>query len=72
MVCDTTTKVEHLLQNMSQTPSLKTIVLLTAVPDNLKDCGQEAGVELMTFEDLVVCRFDSDFRQNEHVHGLRA
>ena len=34
---------------------VQTIVLLAAVPDNLRNCGQEAGVEVITFEDLMVC-----------------
>ena len=54
LLCDTTAKVESILQNIGNTPNLKTVVLMTSVSEELKSNAQEAGVQLVAWEDLLV------------------
>ena len=54
LLCDTTAKVESILQNIGNTPSLKTVVLMTSVSEELKSNAQEAGVQLVAWEDMLV------------------
>ena len=54
VVVDTVAKVESLLHSKAQLPTLTTLVLVGVVPADLQERASGLGVELVSFDDVVV------------------
>ena len=53
VVCDKMEKVNHLLKTISDTPTLKLIILLGTPSDEDKKHGEEKNVEILSWDDLM-------------------
>ena len=54
VICDNETKVKMLLDIASRVPSLKTIVAMDTISDEMKTKAAEASIKVVYFDDLEV------------------
>lgn len=54
VVCDNNAKLENLLERRSETPGLKTIIMMEAPSEQLQTRASDAGIKVLLFSEVEV------------------